>query len=121
VRNRPAPCSDSGPQKTNVKAHQWRAGPPGAKRQAGPARGARSAPRSGNRPATVRQLSIKQPDRGEGTVETYLSVAETAEYLNTSERFVRRLVAERRIAFHHVGRHSVSRCPTWIFGWRRAA
>jgi excisionase family DNA binding protein len=38
-------------------------------------------------------------------VETYLSVVETAEYLNTSERFVRRLIAERRIAFHHVGRH----------------
>ncbi len=35
----------------------------------------------------------------------YLTVAESAEYLNTSERFVRRLIAERRIAFHHVGRH----------------
>jgi excisionase family DNA binding protein len=38
-------------------------------------------------------------------VEKYLTVAETAEYLNTSERFVRRLIAERRIAFHHLGRH----------------
>ena len=35
----------------------------------------------------------------------YHTVAESAEYLNTSERFVRRLIAERRIAFHHVGRH----------------
>lgn len=35
----------------------------------------------------------------------YLTVLETAEYLNTSERFVRRLIAERRIAFHRVGRH----------------
>jgi excisionase family DNA binding protein len=35
----------------------------------------------------------------------YLKVAEAAEYLNTSVRFVRRLIAERRIAFHHVGRH----------------
>jgi excisionase family DNA binding protein len=35
----------------------------------------------------------------------YLTVSETAEYLNTSERFVRRLVAERRVAFHRVGRH----------------
>ena len=35
----------------------------------------------------------------------YLTVAEAAEYLNTSARFVRRLIAERRIAFHHVGRH----------------
>jgi excisionase family DNA binding protein len=32
-------------------------------------------------------------------------VPETAVYLNASERFVRRLIAERRIAFHHVGRH----------------
>lgn len=35
----------------------------------------------------------------------YLTVLETAEYLNTSERFVRRLIAGRRIAFHRVGRH----------------
>ena len=35
----------------------------------------------------------------------YLTVPEAAEYLNTSDRFVRRLIAERRIAFHHVGRH----------------
>ncbi|WP_226361525.1 helix-turn-helix domain-containing protein [Pseudonocardia sp. ICBG1142] len=35
----------------------------------------------------------------------YLTVVEAAEYLNTSVRFVRRLVAERRIAFHKVGSH----------------
>lgn len=35
----------------------------------------------------------------------FLTVTQAAEYLNTSERFVRRLIAERRIAFHHVGRH----------------
>lgn len=34
-----------------------------------------------------------------------LSVIQAADYLSTSERFVRRLIAERRIAFHHVGRH----------------
>jgi excisionase family DNA binding protein len=39
------------------------------------------------------------------SADRYLTVAEAAAYLNTSERFVRRLVAERRIAFHHVGRH----------------
>lgn len=39
------------------------------------------------------------------TTTKYLTVAEAAAYLNTSERFVRRLIAERRIAFHHVGRH----------------
>lgn len=38
-------------------------------------------------------------------MQKYLSVSETAAYLNTSERFVRRLVTQRRIAFHHVGRH----------------
>jgi excisionase family DNA binding protein len=35
----------------------------------------------------------------------YLAVPGAAEYLNTSERFIRRLIAERRIPFHHVGRH----------------
>ncbi|MDQ2706295.1 MAG: excisionase family DNA-binding protein [Actinomycetota bacterium] len=35
----------------------------------------------------------------------YLTVAESAAYLNTSTRFVRRLIAERRIAFHKVGSH----------------
>lgn len=35
----------------------------------------------------------------------YLSVPEAAGYLNTSVRFVRRLIAERRIAFHKLGTH----------------
>jgi excisionase family DNA binding protein len=35
----------------------------------------------------------------------YLNVQQAAEYLNTSVRFIRRLVAERRIAFHKVGAH----------------
>ena len=34
-----------------------------------------------------------------------LTVDQAAEALNTTPRFVRRLVAERRICFHHVGRH----------------
>jgi excisionase family DNA binding protein len=54
-------------------------------------------------------------------VEKYLTVSETAVYLNTSERFVRRLVAERRIAFHHVGRHvrfALSDLDTWLTGSR---
>lgn len=38
-------------------------------------------------------------------VERYLTVPEAAAFLNTSERFVRRLIAERRIAFHRIGRH----------------
>lgn len=35
----------------------------------------------------------------------YLTVGEAARYLNTSVRFIRRLIAERRIAFHKVGAH----------------
>lgn len=38
-------------------------------------------------------------------MDKLLSVDEAAEALGTSVRFVRRLIAERRIAFHHVGRH----------------
>jgi excisionase family DNA binding protein len=50
-------------------------------------------------------------------MQQYLSVPETAAYLNTSERFVRRLIAERRIAFHHVGRHvrfALSDLDEWL-------
>ncbi|MDD7935486.1 helix-turn-helix domain-containing protein [Actinomycetospora straminea] len=35
----------------------------------------------------------------------YLTVPAAADYLGTSERFIRRLIAQRRIAFHRVGRH----------------
>lgn len=35
----------------------------------------------------------------------YLTVTEAAASLNTSVRFVRRLIAERRIALHKVGAH----------------
>ncbi|WP_269854140.1 helix-turn-helix domain-containing protein [Streptomyces sp. RPT161] len=37
--------------------------------------------------------------------DRYLSVAQVAELLGTSERFPRRLIAERRITFVKVGRH----------------
>ncbi|MGH3915089.1 MAG: helix-turn-helix domain-containing protein [Pseudonocardiaceae bacterium] len=50
-------------------------------------------------------------------MEKYLNVPEAAEYLNTSERFVRRLIAERRIAFHRVGRHvriALSDLDEWL-------
>jgi excisionase family DNA binding protein len=54
-------------------------------------------------------------------VEKYLTVAETADYLNTSVRFVRRLVAERRVPFHHVGRHvrfALSDLDAWLAAGR---
>ena len=54
-------------------------------------------------------------------MQKYLTVVETAAYLNTSERFVRRLIAERRIAFHHVGRHvrfALSDLDRWLAAGR---
>jgi len=39
------------------------------------------------------------------TIERHLTVAEVAELLGTTERFPRRLIAERRIRFVRVGRH----------------
>ncbi|MET9828466.1 helix-turn-helix domain-containing protein [Streptomyces sp. NPDC006385] len=38
-------------------------------------------------------------------VDRYLTVAQVADYLGTTERFPRRLIAERRIKFVKVGRH----------------
>jgi excisionase family DNA binding protein len=38
-------------------------------------------------------------------VEPLLTVAEVAELLGTTERFPRRLIAERRIRFVRIGRH----------------
>ncbi len=57
----------------------------------------------------ARRRSTTHPDAQEGSMsETgtpYLTVPGAATYLNTSVRFVRRLIAERRIAFHKVGAH----------------
>jgi excisionase family DNA binding protein len=38
-------------------------------------------------------------------METLLTVDEAAERLGTSTRFIRRLIAERRIAYTKLGRH----------------
>jgi excisionase family DNA binding protein len=40
-----------------------------------------------------------------GMSERLLTVAEAAEVLRTSERFPRRLIAERRVRFTRIGRH----------------
>jgi excisionase family DNA binding protein len=47
------------------------------------------------------------PERKESppVADRYLTVAQVAELLSTTERFPRRLAAERRIAFVKVGRH----------------
>ncbi len=39
------------------------------------------------------------------SVKQLLTVAEAAEYLSVSERFIRRLIFERRVSFYKVGRH----------------
>jgi len=39
------------------------------------------------------------------TTAPLLDVNEVARRLGTEARFVRRLIAERRIEFHHLGRH----------------
>ena len=45
------------------------------------------------------------PGRGEVRIERHLTVAAVAELLGTTDRFPRRLIAERRIRFVRVGRH----------------
>lgn len=39
------------------------------------------------------------------TKRTWLDVTAAAEWLGVEERFVRRLVAERRVTYYKVGRH----------------
>ena len=43
--------------------------------------------------------------QGDLELDTLLSVGQAAERLGTSDRFVRRLIAERRIAYTKLGRH----------------
>jgi excisionase family DNA binding protein len=43
--------------------------------------------------------------RGDPELDTLLSIEQAAERLGTSVRFVRRLIAERRIAYVKLGRH----------------
>jgi excisionase family DNA binding protein len=43
--------------------------------------------------------------RGDRVNDKLLTVDQVAEALNTTPRFVRRLIAERRICFHRLGRH----------------
>lgn len=38
-------------------------------------------------------------------MKVYLTVQEAADYMNTTVRFVRRLISERRIPFHKIGRY----------------
>jgi excisionase family DNA binding protein len=55
------------------------------------------------RRSTPTDISSPRPARP--ARERYLSIPEVAERLGTTERFPRRLVAERRIEFKRFGRH----------------
>ena len=58
--------------------------------------------------------------RGEGRMDRLLTVAQVAELLGTTERFPRRLIAERRIRFVRVAVMFVSRSRRCASSWRRA-
>lgn len=53
---------------------------------------------------TPRPLGVNPRPR-RCTLDKLLTVPEAADRLNTSERFIRRMINERRIQFIHVGRH----------------
>ena len=38
-------------------------------------------------------------------MDRLLTISEAADQLGTGERFIRRLIAERRIRFHKIGKH----------------
>jgi excisionase family DNA binding protein len=50
-------------------------------------------------------LSTRQTERVSTVDNSLYTVEQAARHLNTTTRFVRRLVAERRIAFVKLGRH----------------
>lgn len=51
-----------------------------------------------------RRERVDRPPAGAGGRRA-LDVEQSAQYFNTSVRFVRRLIAERRIVYHKVGAH----------------
>lgn len=57
-----------------------------------------------HRPA-ARGFGNRDRHSGHAAPDRLLTVEQAAEHMNTSVRFVRRLVAERRIAFVKLGRH----------------
>src|SRR6185437_3236735 len=72
------------------------------------AAGTRPGPKTCARPTARQQPGNRERGMtgGEaGLSDRLLTVAEAAEMLRTSERFPRRLIAERRIRFTRVGRH----------------
>ena len=70
-----------------------------------PHRSQTTSPRSPRRRSLGNREGGVMASRREITIERHLTVAEVAELLGTTERFPRRLIAERRIRFVRVGRH----------------
>ena len=69
-----------------------------------------------------RTQASNRPDgrrHGEASTVPLLGVLDRAERLGTSERFVRRLVSERRVPFHKVGKY-VRFDPLDIDAWLEA-
>lgn len=55
-------------------------------------------------------MTTSRPDRPNNPVRpsatrTLLTIPQAAEHLGTPERFIRRLIAERRVRFYKVGRY----------------
>lgn len=56
-------------------------------------------------PSIERSLgSVARTPAGRVALDEMLTIEQSAERLNMSVRYVRRLIAERRIAFHKIGR-----------------
>ncbi|WP_433051680.1 excisionase family DNA-binding protein [Dactylosporangium sp. CS-033363] len=66
---------------------------------------ATAADHAPERPAPGKALNLPQNARERASRDRYLTVAEVAEVLGTTERFPRRLIEERRIEFKRFGRH----------------
>jgi excisionase family DNA binding protein len=49
-------------------------------------------------------LTIRDPDLSKSFASRFLTKPEAADYLNCSERFVDRLITERRVPFHRFGK-----------------
>jgi excisionase family DNA binding protein len=49
--------------------------------------------------------SVEGSDRGPAIDDPLLTVSQAGDYLGTGERFIRRLITERRIAYVKLGKH----------------
>lgn len=58
------------------------------------------------RPTTTRRsFGSRSHDTEHSTADRLLTIEQAATHMNTTVRFIRRLIAERRIAFVKLGRH----------------